>query len=86
MTRLFAYFLVIYNNENLTNAIRIAKGKWLWLSGRFRYLRSAVRIQSSARFYNEHVYCWKGENKEKEARNGPIYKNCQIWLKILPNT
>ena len=34
--------------------------QWLWLSwqsGHFPYQRSAVRIQSLARFYNEHIYC-----------------------------
>ena len=35
-------------------------GQWLWhswQSGRFQFQRSAVRIQSSAIFYNEHNYC-----------------------------
>ena len=28
----------------------------LWQSGRIRYQRSMVRIQSWAKFYTEHVY------------------------------
>ena len=45
------------------------KGKWLWRSwqsGRLRYERTRVRIQSSATFI-EHLFtvCRKDENKEK---------------------
>ena len=53
-------------------------GQWLWLSwqsGRFRYQRSAVRIQTSAHFYRTFIYCQlycfeKTKIKEKEAGNG----------------
>ena len=46
-------------------------GQWLWLSWQsslFRNQRSAVRIQSSAKFYNEQIYCeLLKRRKEKEA-------------------
>ena len=34
--------------------------QWLWFSwqsGRFRYMRSGVRIESSVKFNNKHIYC-----------------------------
>ena len=54
--------------------------QWLWLSwqsGRFRHQRSAVQIQSQAKFLLNIVNCQlcrKDENKEKEAGNGPFFK------------
>ena len=56
-------------------------GQWLWLSwqsGRFRYQRSAVRIQTSANFYRTLIYCQlycieKTKIKEKEAGNCPSF-------------
>ena len=59
-------------------------GQWLWLSwqsGRFRYQRSAVRIQTPANFYRTciiycQLYCIeKKKIKEKEAGNGPFKKD-----------
>ena len=55
-------------------------GQWLWLSwqsGRFRYQRSAVPIQTPANFYRTFIYCQlycneKTKIKEKEAGNGPF--------------
>ena len=47
-------------------------GQWLWLSwlsGHFQYQRSAVWTQSSAKFYNVHVNCWKDKKTKKEAGN-----------------
>ena len=61
-------------------------------SGRFRYQRTWVRIQSSASFI-EHLFsvnfCRKDENNEKEAGNGPFFKkeNTNTWpqCKFRPN-
>ena len=54
-----------------------------WQSGRFQNQRSVVRIQSSVNFYNEHVYCCKEGNKDKEKRNGPFFKkSCPIFEKL----
>ena len=52
-----------------------------WQSGRFQNQRSVVRIQSSVNFYNEHVYCCKEGNKDKEKRNGPFFKKVAQFLK-----
>ena len=55
-------------------------GQWLWLSwlsSRFQYQRSEVRVLSSAKFTLNIVYCqlyWKDKNKDKEAGNGPFLK------------
>ena len=55
-----------HHQNNVPQVHKIKKGMtprdgqrlWLsWHSSCFRYLRSAVRIQSSARFYNEHICC-----------------------------
>ena len=48
-----------------------------------QYQRSAVRTQSSAKFYNGHVYCLlltdeKTKIKQKEAWNGPFYSCLNI--------
>ena len=60
-------------------------GQWLWLSwqsGCFRFQRSAVRIQTPANFYRTFIiYCQlycieKTKIKEKEAGNGPFFKDC----------
>ena len=43
--------------------------QWLWLSlqsGRFRFQKTVVRIQSSAIFYNNHIYCWKDGPKQRK--------------------
>ena len=54
-------------------------GQWLllsWLSSPFQHQRSAVQIQSSAKFTLNIVYCqlfWKDENKEKRGREWPIF-------------
>ena len=60
-------------------------GQWLWLSwqsGRFQYQRSAIRIQSLAKFI-EHLFAVncieKTKIKKKEAENGPFLK--KIWIR-----
>ena len=58
----------------------LPNGQWGWLSwqsGHFSHQRSAVRIPTSAKFLLNFVCCqlyWKDENKEKEARSGPLLK------------
>ena len=49
--------------------------QWLWFSwqsGRFRYMRSGVRIESSVKFNNKHIYCSsltvKRQNLRKRGR------------------
>ena len=57
-----------------------------WQSGRFQHQRSVVRIPTSAmiNLYWNVIICKlqprKGENKEKEAGNGPFIKNGQFRL------
>ena len=56
-----------------------------WESGRFCVQRSAVWIQSLAKFDIEHLFVncllyWKDENNEKVAGNGPLKRNC--WAEI----
>ena len=62
------------------------EGRCLWLSwqsGRFRYLRSMVRIQTSAKFYIEHIYCklLKRQNKAKRGRKWLILKKLYTLIK-----
>ena len=47
-----------------------------WQRGHLPYQRLAVRIQSSGKFYNEHIYCrcQKDENEEKRGRKKPIFR------------
>ena len=46
-----------------------------WQSGRFQIQRSAVRIQSSANFYNERILLLTGEKtKSKRGRELPTLK------------
>ena len=65
-TLMFIFTMIIFSYETsctyiaFQNYKKMYQGQWLWLSwqsGRFRYQRSAVRIQSLARFYYEHIYC-----------------------------
>ena len=55
-------------------------GQWLWrswLSSRFQYQRSAVRIQPSAILSTIHCIeelYWKDENKEKRGREWPNFR------------
>ena len=64
------------------------EGRCLWLSwqsGRFRYLRSMVRIQTSAKFYIEHIYCklLKRQNKAKRGRKWLILKKTLYPDKVI---
>ena len=46
-------------------------GQWLWYDwqrGCFQYQRSAARIQPSAKFYNEHIYCWLLKKQKRVKR------------------
>ena len=49
-----------------------------WQSGRFRYQRSVVRIQSTARFYNENIFCklLKRQKQEKSGQEWPNKREC----------
>ena len=73
---MFCIKLKFDNRQTLTTA-----GQWWWRlswqSGRLRYQRSTVRIQSSVNFYNEHILLLTVEKtkiKEKEAEDGPYLK------------
>lgn len=53
----------------------------------FRHERSAVWIQSWAKFYADHVYvftvnCWNDKNEEKEAGKGPFWKSKIVNFKM----
>ena len=57
--------------------------QWLWLSwqsGRFQFHWSVVRIQSSARLYNEHVNCNEKTKIKKKPRMAQFFKKInKIW-------
>ena len=59
------------NKNNVTGWGVVVLG---WQSGRFRYQRSVVRIQSTARFYNENIFC-KLLKRQKQEKSGQEWPN-----------
>ena len=77
---------------NITLAVTIFLGRyWFclsWQSGRFRYKRPAVRIQSSAKNYTFNICSLstvlKRRTQRKQAGNGP-FKTITIFMGIRNN-
>ena len=69
--------------------IPYAIGQWLWLScqsGRFQYQRSAVRIQSLAKFYNENInLLHMKRQKINKKRSGIAYCKRSLAPLVLVN-
>ena len=50
----------LVHNLKLESVLQLVTVQWLWLSwqsGNFQFKRSTAQIQSSVKFYNEHIYC-----------------------------
>ena len=66
---------VLWKQKNDDGEKSSSTGLWLWLSwqsSRFRYQRSAYRIQSSALIFLNKFTVEKTKIKRKEAEKGPL--------------
>ena len=67
----------------LLKSLEIGQLLWLcWQSSLFRCQRSAFRILSLSKLYNEHIHCWKDEKRKGRPGMAYFYKKVKgffIW-------